>query len=101
MAIAKDIRMAAVARADGREYCQTPLAYSPDPVVLDHIQPVTQGGLDALENLALSCWGCNGHKAAGARALDPQDGRLVPLFRPRKQKWAEHFHWSWAGHHGV
>jgi ankyrin repeat protein len=97
MAIAKDIRMAAVARADGREYCQTPLAYSPDPVVLDHIQPVTQGGLDALENLALSCWGCNGHKAAGARALDPQDGRLVPLFRPRKQKWAEHFHWSRAG----
>lgn len=95
MAVPTETRSAVLARAAGRcEYCQTPLAYSPDPVVLDHIIPTTQGGTDAPENLAASCWGCNGHKAAGTRAFDAQEVRLVNLFHPLKQRWAEQFEWS-------
>lgn len=95
MAIPKELRQTAIQRADGRcEYCRTPLEYSPDPVVLDHIVPVAQGGADTLENLAASCWGCNGHKSARTRALDPQELRLVPLFHPRQHRWNDHFRWS-------
>ena len=95
MAISQESRLAAVARADECcEYCRTPLAYSPDPVVIDHILPASQGGADTLENLAAACWGCNGHKAAGTRAFDPQEARLVPLFNPRQQAWNECFRWS-------
>jgi hypothetical protein len=30
-------------------------------------------------------------------ALDPQTNRVVPLFNPRTQLWAEHFAWSGDG----
>ena len=92
--------MAAIVRAKACcEYCRTPLPFTPDPVVIDHIQPVSQGGSDLLENLAVSCWGCNGHKSAGTRAFDAQEARLVPLFNPRSQAWSEHFRWSDDGVH--
>jgi hypothetical protein len=95
VAIAKEIRAAVIARAEGCcEYCRTPLAYTPDPVVIDHIVPVMLGGADTLDNLAASCWGCNGHKSAGTRAFDPREARLVPLFHPRQQRWSQHFRWS-------
>ena len=98
MAIPKEIRIAAIARAEGRcEYCQTPLDYTPDPVVLDHISPATVGGVHALDNLAASCWGCNGHKSAGTHGFDPQESRLAPLFHPRQDSWHEHFRWSVDG----
>lgn len=32
------------------------------PSVVDHIVPVTQGGLSVRENLAPACWGCNAEK---------------------------------------
>jgi hypothetical protein len=95
VAIANDIRAAVIARAEGRcEYCQTLLAYTPDPPVVDHIVPITLGGPDTSDNLAACCWGCNSHKSAAMRALDPREGRLVALFHPRRQKWSEHFAWS-------
>ena len=95
MAVLKEIRMAVLAHADGCcEYCRTPLTYTPDPAVIDHILPASQGGADTLENLAVACWGCNGHKSAGTRAFDPQEARLVPLFHPRQQNWHDHFRWS-------
>lgn len=46
------------------------------------------------ENLAQSCQGCNGHKAARTSSTDPVTGILVPLFNPREQRWDEHFSWS-------
>ena len=98
MAIPKEIRLAAIARAKGRcEYCRTPLDYTPDPVVIDHILPTTGGGVHRLDNLAASCWGCNGHRSAGTRGFDPQESRLAPLFHPRQDSWNEHFSWSGDG----
>ena len=85
MAIPKETRLAVIVRAGGRcEYCRTPLDYTPDPAVVDHIVPTTRGGVDTLENLAASCWGCNGHKAAGTLGFDPQETRLTALFHPRQ-----------------
>jgi hypothetical protein len=96
--IPKEIRMAVLVRAEGRcEYCQIPLDYTPDPVVIDHILPVTEGGVHSLDNLAASCSDCNGHKSAGTRGFDPQETRLAPLFHPRQDSWHEHFSWSGDG----
>jgi hypothetical protein len=46
-----------------------------------------------------SCWYCicvfcNRHKAARQEVSDPQSGRTVPLFNPRRQIWEDHFAWS-------
>jgi hypothetical protein len=98
VAILKEDRIAAIRRAEGRcEYCRTPLDYTPDPVVIDHILPATEGGVDTLDNLAASCWGCNGHKSAGTVAFDPQETRVVALFHPRRDSWKELFDWSADG----
>ncbi len=56
--------------------------------------PVSRGGTSELDKLALSCSGCNGHKYNKTEALDPADGKIVPLFNPRRQKWQTHFGWS-------
>lgn len=76
------------------EYCQCQIAYSPDPFSVEHIQPRADGGTNILDNLALSCHGCNGHKHAKTEALDPISRKRVSLFHPRQQKWREHFEWS-------
>ena len=81
--------------AKGRcEYCQSQIAYSPDPFSVEHIQPRADGGTNALDNLALSCHGCNGHKHSKTEALDPIGRERVSLFHPRQQTWSEHFEWS-------
>ena len=36
---------------------------STDKLVIDHIQPVADGGTDDMENLATACWLCNAGKA--------------------------------------
>ncbi|MGI4788420.1 MAG: HNH endonuclease [Janthinobacterium lividum] len=66
----------------------------PDPFAVEHILPRVRGGLDVLENLALSCAGCNGHKYTKIDALDPTNRERVPLFHPRRHQWNEHFEWS-------
>lgn len=47
-----------------------------------------------MDNLALSCQGCNGHKYTKREAPDPATGVLVPLFHPRQQLWRDHFSWN-------
>jgi hypothetical protein len=74
------------------EYCLSPAAFSTQPFEVDHIIPRSKGGPTVLENLALSC-GCNRYKGDKIRARDPQTGRLVPLFNPRRQQWGRHFSW--------
>jgi hypothetical protein len=49
--------------------------------------------LTTADNLALSC-GCNGYKGQRSGARDPQTGRVVRLFNPRRQQWSRHFAWS-------
>jgi len=76
------------------EYCRCPEAFSPDSFTIDHIQPRQLGGVTALENLAWSCFGCNGRKYTKTTAVDPLTQQPVPLFNPRQQHWDKHFAWS-------
>jgi hypothetical protein len=61
---------------------------------VDHIRPEKKGGLTASGNLALSCPLCNGYKGARTHGRDPETGRDVPLFHPRRQNWFRHFRWA-------
>ena len=50
-------------RANGMcEYCRSPAKYAIDSLVMEHIQPISQGGQTLAENLALSCQTCNNCK---------------------------------------
>ena len=76
------------------EYCLTPTSCSSSPFAVDHILPLARGGTDVMENLALSCFGCNGPKSAFTEAIDPETGTLVRLYHPRRDSWREHFRWN-------
>jgi 5-methylcytosine-specific restriction endonuclease McrA len=68
--------------------------FSPDPFSIEHIIPTAKGGTNALENLALSCQGCNNRKYTHTEAIDPVTGNIVPLYHPRQHQWNNHFVWS-------
>lgn len=90
-----DVRQIVVARAYGRcEYCQSVAEYAIQSFDIDHIVPVSRGGTSTADNLAYACSGCNGHKFNRLTASDPVDGKKVPLFHPRQQRWQEHFGWT-------
>lgn len=93
--IPRSLRAAVRKRAAGRcEYCQSAETYCGYVFEVDHVLPIVASGVTQLENLALACSNCNGHKAARTQALDPETGQLVPLFNPRRDAWADHFSWS-------
>lgn len=79
---------------DCREYCRHPASYSCAPFVCEHILPRALGAGSTPAELAWACPACNGHKYAKTRERDPQTGRTVPLFNPRRQRWSRHFTWS-------
>ena len=84
-----------IARARGLcEYCGSPLAVSPDPFAAEHIIPQSLGGKTELDNLALSCYGCNNHKYNKIEGHDPVTDEIVPLYNPRRDIWKEHFAWD-------
>ena len=76
------------------EYCWSQLKFSPDPFSIEHIIPLSKSGTYDLDNLALSCQGCNNRKYNLTEAIDPIDGKVVPLYHPRQQLRSEHFVWS-------
>jgi 5-methylcytosine-specific restriction endonuclease McrA len=76
------------------EYCRSQLRFAMQPFSAEHIDPRSREGETALDNLALSCQGCNNHKYTKTEGLDPVSGEGVPLFHPRRQRWADHFRWS-------
>jgi hypothetical protein len=57
----------------------------------DHVIAVKHGGVTDASNLALACFNCNRYKGSDIASIDPDDGRLTPLFNPRTGDWAEHF----------
>ncbi|MCC7420248.1 MAG: HNH endonuclease [Planctomycetaceae bacterium] len=82
------------ARAGGRcEYCRIPDEFVPLPFQIDHVIAQQHGGPSTLDNLAWACLACNNHKGPNLAGVDWQDseGRIVPLFNPRKESWEEHF----------
>lgn len=90
-----DLREIVIARARGCcEYCQSQARFATQSFSVEHIIPRAKGGLTALENLALSCQGCNNHKYNKLSDRDPVTRHSVPLFHPRQQRWDEHFAWN-------
>ena len=70
-------------RASGLcEYCRSQSKYSIDPLVMEHIQPISRGGKTIAENLALSCQTCNNYKYTKTEALDPVTNLMALLFHP-------------------
>ena len=76
------------------EYCRSQAKYAIDPLVIDHIQPVSRGGQTIADNLALSCQTCNNYKYNKTEAPDPATEQLAPLFHPRLLEWNQHFTWN-------
>jgi hypothetical protein len=83
-------------RARGRcEYCLLPEKYSTDvPFQLEHIVAVQHRGPTVLPNLAFACHRCNLFKGPNLTSIDPETGRLVKLYNPRRMKWSRHFAWD-------
>lgn len=73
------------------EYCQTSQRLIAQSMHIDHILPT---GDNDLGNLCLSFANCNMSKARATTAIDPETAQRVPLFNPRKQRWADHFAWN-------
>ena len=58
---------------------------------LDHVIARQHGGSDRSVNRALSCAPCNFAKGPNLSGL--WNGRVIPLFNPRRQVWSRHFEW--------
>lgn len=93
--VSAQLRLRVHARAEERcEYCQTPEELTVTTFEVDHIVPLSAGGVTVLDNLCLACPACNRHKAARQSAPDPETGQSVPLYHPQQQEWSVHFAWS-------
>src|SRR5207247_1922791 len=79
------------------EYCHTDERWQCVRFTVDHLTPVSEGGEDSLENLALACFHCNRSKSDKLTAIDNQSGNVVALFNPRQHSWPEHFIWTGDG----
>jgi hypothetical protein len=89
------LRRLVVRRAGRRcEYCGLAQQGQEATFHIDHIVPRAASGATTAENLALACVSCSLRKEARRSAVDPETGRRVPLFHPRRQRWANHFHWE-------
>ena len=49
------------------------------------------GGRTIASNLALPCIYCDSYKGPNISGLDPLNGKLTPLYHPRRHKWDAHF----------
>ena len=81
-------------RADN--YCEYCHAHQDDYDLftfhIEHVIPRQHGGSDDIENLCLACPACNAAKGTNLTGL--LEGRIVPLFHPRRQTWKRHFSWE-------
>jgi hypothetical protein len=79
-------------RANDRcEYCRLSQVMQHATFHVDHVWPRAEGGLTALENLALACVSCSLRKGERTGGSDPETGEIVRLFNPRTDEWSAHF----------
>ena len=98
MTVSEYLRRFVRERAGNRcEYCLCHQDYVFGILQIDHVMPIAKGGSDTEDNLCLACELCNQHKWTKTEHTDPQTGKSVALFDPRKQKWNEHFTWNTDG----
>jgi hypothetical protein len=93
--ISDAVKKQVIDRAKGIcEYCRSQVKYSPNNFEVEHVYPLFLGGTNTLENLALACPQCNGHKSTKTEAIDPVSEKVVALFHLRQMVWADHFVWQ-------
>ncbi len=73
------------------EYCHAPKVVFNFPFEVEHILPLSRGGTDTKNNLALACRSCNHHKAIRFGCVDPESHAVVRIFNPGYNRWGEHF----------
>jgi hypothetical protein len=90
----EEVRRLVWHRAGGRcEYCRLHQAdYEFQTFHVEHIVAHQHRGTDDPDNLCLACSECNWAKGPNLAGL--LDGKLYPLFHPRRQNWARHFRWD-------
>ena len=89
------LRRQVARHAGGRcEYCGLAQVGQEATFHIDHIIPTNAGGETTPDNLALACVSCSLRKQARRSVKDPQTGRQVVLFHPRRQRWKDHFRWD-------
>ncbi len=76
------------------EYCHASEQWQYVSFTVDHVIPLTKGGANSIDNLALACFHCNRQKSDKIVAFDEQSLSEVPLFNPRTDSWQKHFIWS-------
>ena len=76
------------------EYCYSQEKFATHSFSVEHIKPLSKGGNNNLDNLALSCQGCNNHKYNKTEGKDTVSGAIISLYNPRHQNWQEHFNWN-------
>ncbi|BAU11186.1 HNH endonuclease [Leptolyngbya sp. NIES-3755] len=79
------------------EYCHASEKWQYVQFTIDHIIPISQGGTDALDNLALACFHCNRKKTDKTTSINAQSKTNISLFNPRRDYWNDHFIWSADG----
>ncbi|MEZ4769529.1 MAG: HNH endonuclease signature motif containing protein [Caldilineales bacterium] len=72
------------------EYCRAPEAVFNLAFEVEHIVPLSRGGSDETDNLALACRSCNLYKSTAIQGKDTESGQVAPLFT-RADRWDEHF----------
>jgi hypothetical protein len=80
------------------EYCRIPLGTSLTPFQIDHVIARKHGGSSVAANLAFCCFHCNLNKGPNIAGIDPNTGRMISLFHPRRDRWREHFALRIDGH---
>ncbi len=89
------LRRVVVRRARGCcEYCRSQARFATQAFSVEHIIPRSRAGETNLDNLALACEGCNGHKHTKVAGYDFITNEMVPLYHPRQQIWGHHFRWN-------
>ncbi|MCB8942708.1 MAG: HNH endonuclease [Ardenticatenaceae bacterium] len=96
--LSDSLRQEVYVRANYRcEYCLTSQRISGGQMHIEHILPSSRGGTTETHNLCLACAWCNSYKGTKIEAIDPISHKVVSLFNPRTQQWADHFQWHAAG----
>lgn len=63
---------------------------------VEHIMPISLGGMTQFENLCLACPTCNRHKSNRVVGFT-DDGTESRLFHPQLNRWLDHFDWTVNG----
>ena len=77
-------------------YCKSSETLTVVTFEVEHIFPLSLGGLTEFENLCLACPTCNRHKSDRVVGIT-DEGLESRLFHPQQDRWLDHFDWSVSG----